>query len=85
MPSSRPAPARRSVGAIRPSGAAAPNQTESHRSARRISAARRVTRGVGTITFVRSRITGNGCSASKRRTSLPSRQVEAYTTMLPAG
>ncbi len=85
MPSSRPAPARRRAGDIRPSGAAAPNQTESQRSAFRISAARRLTRGVGTITFVRSRITGNGCSASNRAHSAPSRQVEAYTTMLPAG
>lgn len=77
IPSSRSAPARRSAGAISPSGAAAPNHTELQPSALRISAARRVTRGVGTIIFVRSRITGKGCSASNFATSLPSRQVEA--------
>ncbi len=74
---SRRAPARRSAGAIRPSGAAAPNHTDEQPCSRSSAAALRVTRGVGTIIFVRSLTTGNGCSASNRATSVPSRQVEA--------
>ena len=85
IPSSRSAPAFRRAGAISPSGAAAPNHTEPQPSDARIPAARRVTRGVGSSIVVRSRTTWNGCSASKRATSAPSRQVEAYTTICSAG
>ncbi|MDF9803217.1 hypothetical protein M2436_001764 [Streptomyces sp. HB372] len=78
---SRRAPARRSAGAIRPSGAAAPNQTEVQPCSRSRPVARRVTRGVGSSIVVRSRTTGNGCSASKAAVaaapSSPRFQVEA--------
>lgn len=65
VPTRRRAPAARSAGAISPSGAAAPNQTEEQPCSRSSPVARRVTLGVGSSIVVRSRITGNGCSASK--------------------
>ncbi len=77
----RPAPARRSAGAIRPSGAAAPNHTEVHPCSRSSPTARRVAAGVGSSIVVRSRTTVKGCSASKAAVaSTPSRvrfQVDA--------
>lgn len=75
------APARRSAGAISPSGAAAPNQTEEQPWVRSSCAARRVTRGVGSSIVVRSRTTVKGCPASKAAVaaapSAPRFQVEA--------
>jgi hypothetical protein len=78
---SRSAPAARRAGAIRPSGAAAPNHTEVQPCSRSRPTARRVAPGVGSSMVVRSRTTVKGCSASKARVaSIPSRvrfQVEA--------
>jgi hypothetical protein len=65
---------RRRPSASRPSGAPAPNQTLSQPCDRAISAARRATAGVGSRIPVSSRITSNGCSASKAAASF---QVEA--------
>lgn len=77
----RRAPALRSAGAIRPSGAAAPNHTDVQPCSLSRPTARRVTRGVGSSIVVRSRTTVKGCSASKAAVaSTPSRvrfQVEA--------
>ncbi len=61
----RRAPARRSVGASSPSGAAAPNSTVSQSYSRRMDRARRATVGTGSISEVRCRMTGNSCRASK--------------------
>lgn len=77
----RRAPALRSAGAIRPRGAAAPNQTEEQSCSRRRRTACRVTLGVGSSIVVRSRTTVKGCSASKAAVaswpSAPRFQVEA--------
>ncbi len=53
----RSAPARRTVGASRASGAAAPNHTFEHWCFCTSSAARRATNGVGTISVVGWRTT----------------------------
>ena len=60
----RRTPAWRSAGAIRPSGAAAPNKTASQPCSRAMAAARRDTRGTGSMSEVGWRMTGNGCWAS---------------------
>jgi hypothetical protein len=77
----RSAPARRSAGAISPSGAAAPNHTDVQPCSRSSPTARRVAPGVGSSIVVASRTTGKGCSASKAAVArTPSRlrfQVEA--------
>ena len=65
MATSRRAPARRSEGASRPSGAAAPNSTVSQPSRSSSRAARRATDGTGSIRDVGWRSTGNGWAASK--------------------
>ncbi len=82
MATTRRAPARRSEGASRPSGAAAPNSTVSHPADRRIRAARFATEGTGSMSEVGWRTTGKGARSSKR--AAPS-QAGAYTTTSPGG
>jgi hypothetical protein len=60
----RRTPARRRAGASSPSGAAAPNMTESQPCSRAMAAARRATDGTGSMSEPGWRITGKGCSAS---------------------
>src|SRR5215831_17309074 len=82
MATSRRAPARRSEGASRPSGAAAPNRTVSQPSRPSRRAARRATAGPGSIRDVGWRSTGNGWATSNP--AAPS-QAGAYTVTLPSG
>ena len=78
----RRTPARRNVGAISPSGAAAPNQTRSQPRERAISALRRAIAGVGSMIRDRSRTTSNGSVASNA--AAPGCRA-VWTTTDPAG